>query len=201
MHSRCARFLFNRVNAFSNLRTSLRPRFPVYRTVTASTRNMSISKTTEGQYGRTTGATDPVWIHQEPYASRPAFTPLKNNIETHTCIIGAGISGLSIAYELVKRQKEVVLLEAREVLSGETGRTSGHLSSALDDQYINIEKKHGREGAKAAAESHNWAIERIGQISQELGIDCEYHLVPAYRVSQSSRTAKRPRTMPKTLMT
>lgn len=145
---------------------------------------MSVSKTSEGQYDRTTGATDPVWIHQEPYESRPSFRPLTNNIETQTCIIGAGISGLSIAYELVKRQQEVVLLEAREVLSGETGRTSGHLSSALDDQYINIEKKHGREGAKAAAESHNWAIERIGQISQELGIDCDYHRLPAYRVSQ-----------------
>lgn len=191
MHSRCTRSLFNCVNAFLNPRVSLKPHYPVSRAVTANIRAMSVSTTTEGQYSRTTGVTDPVWIHEEPYASRPTFTPLKNDIETQTCIIGAGISGLSIAYELVKRQQEVVILEAREVLSGETGRTSGHLSSALDDQYMIIEKKHGREGAKSAAESHNWAIKRIGQISQELGIDCDYHLLPAYRVSQFPKNGEK----------
>ncbi|POS76524.1 FAD dependent oxidoreductase [Diaporthe helianthi] len=36
------------------------------------------------------------------------------------CIIGAGIAGFSTAYKLVSRQHEVVLIEAREVLSGET---------------------------------------------------------------------------------
>lgn len=148
---------------------------------------MSVSTTTikdEAQYNRTTGSTDSVWVHQEPYSNRPSFQPLKGDIKTETCIIGAGISGLSIAYELVKRQQEVVLLEARDILSGETGRTSGHLSNALDNEYVEIEKKHGRKGAKAAAESHTWAIQRIGQISQELGIDCDYHILPAYRISQ-----------------
>ncbi|KFY31534.1 hypothetical protein V493_01017, partial [Pseudogymnoascus sp. VKM F-4281 (FW-2241)] len=73
---------------------------------------------------------------------------------TDVCIIGAGIAGISTAYELVTRGLEVVLIEAREVLSGETGRTSGHLSNALDDGYLKIAKKHGVEGAKIAADSH-----------------------------------------------
>lgn len=76
------------------------------------------------------------------------------------------------------------MLEAREVLSGESGRTSGHLSNALDDGYIPISKKHGDEGAKLAAESHTWALRHAGEVASKLGIDCEYRKLPAYEISE-----------------
>jgi glycine/D-amino acid oxidase-like deaminating enzyme/nitrite reductase/ring-hydroxylating ferredoxin subunit len=126
----------------------------------------------------------------DPYSNSLNFQPLTENIETDICIVGAGISGISLAYELVKRGKEVVLLEARDVLAGETGRTSGHLSNALDDLYQNIAKKHGDDGAKLAAESHGWAIDRVGEIAKELGIDSEYRQLPAYMVSQHERNTR-----------
>jgi len=132
----------------------------------------------------TSGATDSVWVHKQPYSAFPQFTPLDHDIETDICIIGAGIAGISTAYELVKRGKQVVMIEARDVLSGETGRTSGHLNNDLDDGYLEIAKKHGEQGAKVAAKSHAWARDRIGEIAAELGIDCEYRKLPAYNVSQ-----------------
>jgi hypothetical protein len=132
----------------------------------------------------TSGASDPVWIHKLPYDKFPRFHSLNKDLETDVCIIGAGIAGISTAYELVKRGKQVVLVEARDVLSGETGRTSGHLTNDLDDGYLEIAKKHGEKGAKAAAESHAWARDHIGEISRELGIDCEYRKLPAYDVPE-----------------
>jgi glycine/D-amino acid oxidase-like deaminating enzyme/nitrite reductase/ring-hydroxylating ferredoxin subunit len=69
-------------------------------------------------------------------------------------------------------------------MSGETGRTSGHLSNALDDRYLDIESKHGRSGAKAAAESHSWALNHVGEVARKLGIECEYRLLPGYLISQ-----------------
>jgi len=135
----------------------------------------------------TSGATDPVWIHTDPYSSRPQFSKLNGNLDTEICVIGSGIGGIQTAYELVTRGHEVVMLDAREVLSGETGRTSGHLASALDDGYVNIAAKHGNEGAIAAAESHNWAINRVGEVSKELSIECEYRKLPGYEVSQYDR--------------
>ncbi|KAI1376636.1 DAO-domain-containing protein [Hypoxylon crocopeplum] len=139
------------------------------------------------QFVRTSGVKDPVWVHEDPFSNRPQFHPLTEDVETDVCIIGAGIAGISIAYELVTRGREVVLLEARDVISGETGRTSGHLSNALDDMYPEIAKKHGEGGARAAAESHTWALNRVGEIAKELGIDCEYRHLPGYRVSQYQR--------------
>lgn len=133
------------------------------------------------QFMATSGATDSVWVHQDPYSQRPKFPKLTKDLQAEVCIVGSGIAGVSTAYELVSRGVSVVLLEARDVVSGETGRTSGHLSS---DGYMDIAKKHGDEGAKNVAESFVWAIKRIGEISSKLGIDCEYRQLPAYHVSQ-----------------
>ncbi|KAI9880847.1 MAG: hypothetical protein M1830_010442 [Pleopsidium flavum] len=135
----------------------------------------------------TSGETDAVWIHNEPYKNRPQFSKLKGDLKTDVCVIGSGISGISCAYELVTRGVKVAMIEAREVLSGESGRTSGHLASALDDGYVEIASKHGSSGAEAAAESHSWALRRVGELSKQLGIDCEYRLLPGYQISQYPR--------------
>ncbi|KAK2033256.1 FAD dependent oxidoreductase [Colletotrichum zoysiae] len=141
------------------------------------------------QFEATSGATDAVWVHTDKYANRagPEAKPLTKDTEADVCIVGSGIAGISVAYELVTRGKNVVLLEARELLSGETGRTSGHLSNALDDGYLEIKKKHGHDGAKAAAESHTWALNYVGEVAKKLGIDCEYRNLPGYMVSQFPR--------------
>ena len=133
---------------------------------------------------RTSGWNEPVWIHTEPYSHRPKFDKLTEDTNADVCIVGSGIAGLSAAYELVSSGSRVVMLEARDVLSGESGRTSGHLSNLLDDGYSQIATKHGQQGAKLAAESHTWALRRVGEVSKKLGIECEYRKLPGYQVSQ-----------------
>jgi len=139
---------------------------------------------------QTSGALDSVWSKHVPYSSIPIFPKLDRDLETDALIIGSGISGVSIAYELVRQGVDVTMIEARNMLSGETGRTSGHLSSDLDDGYTEIGKKHGKEGAKLAAESHDWAAKRVGQVSKELGIECEYRQLKGYNVSQYEHGTK-----------
>ena len=139
----------------------------------------------------TSGETDAVWVHAEPYSNRPRFPKLNLDVKTDVCIVGAGIAGISTAYELVSRGVDVIMLEAREVLSGESGRTSGHLSSALDDGYSQIESKLGKDAAVVAAESHTWALRRVGELSKKLNISCEYRKLPAYEISQYEKGDKR----------
>lgn len=139
----------------------------------------------------TTGENDPVWVHLLPYSEYPQFPTLTDDLTTDVCVIGSGIAGVSIAYELVSRGVRVVMLEARSVVAGESGRTSGHLTSALDDGYTEIKKKHGHKGAKIAADSHSWALNRVGEISKKLGIECEYRHLPAYELSQYARNDRR----------
>ncbi|KAK5104101.1 hypothetical protein LTS08_001985 [Lithohypha guttulata] len=155
----------------------------------APSRTVNVSVDPE-HYMKTSGALDPVWIKTMPYSKFPTFPKLEKDIETDTLIIGSGISGVSIAYELVRQGANVTMIEARNILGGETGRTSGHLASDLDDGYTQIGKKHGKEGAKIAAESHTWAAKRVGEVSKELGIDCEWRMLPGYDFSQFMKGTK-----------
>ncbi|KAG9538074.1 hypothetical protein KCU79_g20355, partial [Aureobasidium melanogenum] len=68
---------------------------------------------------KTSGSTDPVWVHTEPYSNRPHYPSLNQDLETDVCVIGSGIAGISTAYELVKKGVQVVMIEARDILSGE----------------------------------------------------------------------------------
>jgi glycine/D-amino acid oxidase-like deaminating enzyme/nitrite reductase/ring-hydroxylating ferredoxin subunit len=102
------------------------------------------------------------------------------NIETEVLVIGAGIAGLSTAYNLLKKGKKVVVVEDGFIGSGETGRTTAHLASALDDRYYYIESILGENAAKLAAESHTAAIDEIEKNVRELNIDCSFKRVNGY---------------------
>ncbi|KAB2569057.1 putative Rieske 2Fe-2S iron-sulfur protein YhfW [Lasiodiplodia theobromae] len=152
---------------------------------------MTASSRPPNKFLYTDGETDPVWTHGLPYSKYPSFPQLDRDLETDVCVVGSGIAGVSAAYELVRRGHDVVMLEARNVVAGESGRTSGHLTNALDDGYVAIAKKHGDEGAKTAAESHAWALKHVGDVAAALGIDCEYRRLPAYEISQHPRGDER----------
>ena len=104
-------------------------------------------------------------------ASIPSRPPLSEHLVTDVCVVGAGIAGLSVAYQLARAGKRVVVLELDQVASGETGRTTAHLSSAIDDRYLVLEKAVGVDNARLAAESHTAAIDVIERVVREERID------------------------------
>src|SRR5262245_39665472 len=105
------------------------------------------------------------------------------------CVIGAGIAGLSTAYMLARAGQRVVVLDDGEIGNGETGRTTAHITAALDDRYWRIESMHGTEGTRHAAESHTAAINRVELIVQEEGIDCDFERVDGYLFAPETRDA------------
>ena len=123
------------------------------------------------------GHTTSVWMKT---AVVPDFPPLRENTTADVCVVGAGISGLTTAYLLARAGKRVVVLDDGPVGGGETGRTTAHITAALDDRYGNIESMHGEEGSRIAAESHRAAIDRIEQIVSAERIDCDFERVDGY---------------------
>lgn len=63
---------------------------------------------------------------------------------TRTCVVGAGIAGLTTAYLLGKEGKRVVVLDDGPIASGQTRRTTAHLANALDERYYEIERVRGK---------------------------------------------------------
>src|ERR687892_350203 len=95
-------------------------------------------------------------------------------------IIGGGIAGLTTAYLLSKSGKKVAVIEDGYIGSGETSRTTAHITHALDDRYYNLEKRHGLNGARVAADSHTAAINRIESIVREENIDCDFERLDGF---------------------
>lgn len=96
------------------------------------------------------------------------------------CVIGAGIAGLSTAYMLAKAGKKVIVVDDGPIGGGESGRTTAHLTNAMDDRIYVLEHIHGEDGARRIVQSHGAAVERIAQIVRDEGIDCDFERVDGY---------------------
>jgi glycine/D-amino acid oxidase-like deaminating enzyme/nitrite reductase/ring-hydroxylating ferredoxin subunit len=124
-----------------------------------------------------TGRTDSLWMVTAP---PKVFPPITQDLRAEVCVIGAGIAGITTAYLLAKAGKRVIVLDDGPVGGGETGRTTAHLSNALDDRYHVLERLHGVEGTRLAAASHAAAIDQIQAIVREEAIDCDFARLDGY---------------------
>lgn len=109
-------------------------------------------------------------------------------------IVGAGFAGVATAYHLLKdnpKPPSIVLLEARSVCSGASGRNGGHVKP---DTYFNVTKYANLFGLEAAAQlaafeaSHVHAIKDLVEAEN---IDCDFHLTRAIDVYLSPEHAKK----------
>lgn len=123
------------------------------------------------------GQTQSYWMAT---SQAPDYSALAQDLQADVCIIGAGIAGLSTAYLLTRAGRTVVVLDDGPVAGGESGRTTAHISNAVDDRYYLIERLHGQEGARLTAESHSAAIEWIEQLVQQESIDCDFMRLDGY---------------------
>src|SRR5438874_11618816 len=71
-----------------------------------------------------------------------------------------------------------------------TGRTTAHLVNALDDRYYDLEKYHGQDGARMAAQSHSASIDRIKKIVADENIDCEFERLDGYLFEPPNESLK-----------
>ncbi|HXB39772.1 MAG TPA: FAD-dependent oxidoreductase [Bacteroidia bacterium] len=111
---------------------------------------------------------------------------LNENIETDVVIVGAGLAGLSVGYCLCEKGKNVVILEDGFIGSGESGRTTAQLVTALDDRYYQLESNFGKEKTKLIAESHATAIDFVERTIKKENINCEFERVDGYLFLHSS---------------
>ncbi|KAE8362928.1 FAD dependent oxidoreductase [Aspergillus caelatus] len=98
-------------------------------------------------------------------------------------IIGAGYSGVSIAYHILKHLKghntphpAITILEARQICSGATGRNGGHLRPDLYDRIPTYIKRHGVDAAAEVANFELNHIKAIKNLLAEENIDCDFNI-------------------------
>jgi len=132
---------------------------------------------TENRGSVTSGENISYWID----SVKPVeYTQLKEDKNTDVLIIGGGLAGITTAYCLLKAGKKIILVEDGLIGSGETGRTTAHLTAALDDRYYDIENIFGEEGSRIAAESHTAAIDWIESTIRNENIECDFERIDGY---------------------
>jgi glycine/D-amino acid oxidase-like deaminating enzyme/nitrite reductase/ring-hydroxylating ferredoxin subunit len=125
----------------------------------------------------TSGKNISYWVDSQ---SPISYSSLGESIETEIVIVGGGIAGVTTAYRLSQLGKKVVLVEDGNICSGETGRTTAHLVTALDDRYETLERIFGKDGARIAYESNRAAIDFVRDTIQQEKIDCDFELLSGY---------------------
>lgn len=128
-----------------------------------------------------------LWTETAPVIDPPGLDVDKT---CDVAVAGAGIAGLSVAYLLAKAGKKVVVLDDGPIASGQTHLTTAHLANEIDDRYTEIERIHGKEGAKLAAQSHTAAIDLIEAICREEAMDCDFERVDGYLCCAPTHTHK-----------
>jgi glycine/D-amino acid oxidase-like deaminating enzyme/nitrite reductase/ring-hydroxylating ferredoxin subunit len=107
-------------------------------------------------------------------------TPLQKHARADVCVIGAGIAGLTTAYQLAREGRSVIVIDAVAIGGGETSATTAHLSNEIDDTYEEILRLHGPDGARLACDSHRAAIDRIEAICRLEHFACGFERVDGY---------------------
>ena len=100
--------------------------------------------------------------------------PLDKDEKADIAIIGSGIAGMSVAYELGKTGKSVVILDRGPIGKGMTSRTTAHLTAQCDDGFDLMLKRRGEALTKAWYQSQVAGIDRIEANIKELSIGCDF---------------------------
>ena len=113
----------------------------------------------------------------------PKRKKLDDDIRVQNVVIGAGIAGILIAYLLQEKGQEVIVLEAKEIASGQTKNTTAKITSQHGLIYHDMIKKCGLERAKGYAEANEAAIELYREIITKEGIACQFEELPSFLYS------------------
>src|SRR5205809_1712281 len=119
----------------------------------------------------------PVWIDDTPIRK---FPELQKNISVDVLVVGAGVTGITVAYLLRKAGSTVALIERERVASIDTGHTTAHLTYVTDVQLQALVRNFGEDHAQAAWDAGAAAIDEIERIIHEEHIECQFARVPAY---------------------
>lgn len=128
-------------------------------------------------------------IWTETQGPGPTYPALKGSRHCDVAVVGAGITGLTTAYELTKAGVSVIVLEADMLGGGTTGRTSGHLSSLWDRGYSNMLSKHGIDKATTIYRALQGAIDYIESVQSQLAMSCDFVRCPGYLYAEPEQEA------------
>ena len=101
------------------------------------------------------------------------FPALTGSLQADVCIVGGGFSGLNTAIELAERGLSVVLLEARQIGWGASGRNGGQLIRGVGHEVERFLPLLGADGVRELKLLGLQAVDIVRQRIERHAIDCD----------------------------
>lgn len=99
---------------------------------------------------------------------------LEGDVAADVCVVGGGLAGLNAAIELRDRGYQVVLLEAKTMGWGASGRNGGQALAGLACDQSVIESQLGMEKSRQVWDMTLEALDLIHDRRERFGIDCDW---------------------------
>ena len=101
-------------------------------------------------------------IYKKNYLSKVDFPSVTENLECDIAIVGGGLAGLSLAYQLAHHNKKFILIEAQKIGEGASGINGGFCSPGWSVDYPQLCEQYGRSAAQIF---YNLSLEGLQWVS------------------------------------
>jgi glycine/D-amino acid oxidase-like deaminating enzyme/nitrite reductase/ring-hydroxylating ferredoxin subunit len=118
-----------------------------------------------------------LWTASAPVVEQPRLEGIER---CDTVVVGAGITGLSVAYELTRAGRNVIVLDRGPVGMGMTARTTAHLAPICDDGLAELIDRRGEDTASLFQASHAAAVDRVEAIINAHDISCNFRRIDGF---------------------
>lgn len=103
----------------------------------------------------------------------PAHPSLGEDLDVDVCVIGGGFTGINTAIELAQRGLSVVVLEARRIGWGASGRNGGQLIRGIGHDVSGFARYVGEEGVRYLQQAGTDSVALVGERIRTHQIDCD----------------------------
>jgi glycine/D-amino acid oxidase-like deaminating enzyme len=130
----------------------------------------------------------PLWPATDPAGLAPE--PLARSIGCDVAIVGAGITGALVAWQLAGTGADVVVVDRRPPGLGSTGACTALVLYETDLTLAELAQRHGLDRAARAYRRCVEAVEEIGRIAATLDESCGYRRCNSLYLASSAADAR-----------
>jgi glycine/D-amino acid oxidase-like deaminating enzyme/nitrite reductase/ring-hydroxylating ferredoxin subunit len=125
---------------------------------------------------------DSLWMADTDW---PRLDALQSDLSVEALVIGSGITGLTTARLLAEHGLDVAVIDSGRLCSGVTGFTTAKLTALQSTIYTDLIDVWDEDVAAGYAMANLAAIERVRQLVEEDGIECDLETRSAYTYAES----------------
>jgi glycine/D-amino acid oxidase-like deaminating enzyme len=117
-----------------------------------------------------------------------SYPSLRENISCDVLVVGGGITGSLIAFQLSSEGYKVVLIDKRDVSLGSTCATTALLQYEIDEPLYRLIDIVGKEAAADSYKEGIASIKKLEKLVNRIGMDCGFENKDSCYVAHNSKS-------------